>query len=82
MTTAACYVVNDSPPQTRFRNSKERQIQATSLLSAPILCLLDGESRWDWAKRPLTRRYELRALPQACWTEPSGASWAAMSGAP
>lgn len=29
----------------------------------PLLRLPDGESRWDWAKRPLTRWYELRALP-------------------
>lgn len=37
--------------------------ESKQLHSGPLLRLLDGESRWDWAKRPLTRWYELRALP-------------------
>lgn len=54
-------------------------LQATSL--RPLLRLLDGESRWEWAKRPLTR-CRVWSFAQACWTEPSGASRAYLSGTP
>lgn len=63
-----------------FNLSKRSQKPRLHFFRAPILRLPDGESRWDWAKRSLTRRDELRALPKVCRTEPSGASWACASG--
>ena len=38
-----------------FFLSSGSRTTATSLLLAPLLGLLDGESRWDWAKQTQTR---------------------------
>ena len=62
-----------------FFLSSGSRTTATSLLLAPLLGLLDGESRGIGQSKPKPVHKRAERFTQSCWTEPSGALWACAS---